>query len=98
MLPLPQEKPAVEDEGQEAPLLANSTEQLHDAASAEDSSRLKQCTASTEQSLHAESNTGLSSASTEDINATAAVASVESGVATEKVSSLIYFDDELYNH
>ena len=98
VLLLPQEKPAVEDEGQEAPLLANSTEQLHDAASAEDSSRLKQCTASTEQSLHAGLNTGLSSASTEDINATAAVASLESGVATEKVSSLIYFDDELYNH
>ena len=98
VLLLPQEKPAVKDEGKEVPLLVNSREQLHDAASAEDSSRLKQCTASTEQSLHAGSNTGLSSASTEDINATAAVASLESGVATEKVSSLIYFDGELYNH
>ncbi|KAG2657584.1 hypothetical protein PVAP13_1KG507400 [Panicum virgatum] len=88
-----EEKPAVEDEGQEAPLLANSTEQLHDAASAEDSSRLKQCTASTEQSLHAESNTGLFSASTEDINATAAVASLESGVATEKDGSV---DDQVH--
>jgi hypothetical protein len=97
VLLLPQEKPAVEDEEKEAPLLVNSTEQLHDSASAEDSSRLKQCTASTEQSLHAESNAGLSSASTEDINATAVAASLESGVAAEKVSSLIYFDDELYN-
>ncbi|RLM77897.1 hypothetical protein C2845_PM12G08820 [Panicum miliaceum] len=83
-----EEKPAVEDEEKEAPLLVNSTEQLHDSASAEDSSRLKQCTASTEQSLHAESNTGLSSASTEDINATAVAASLESGVATEKDGSV----------
>ena len=97
MLPLPQEKPAVKDEGKEVPLLVNSREQLHDAASAEDSSRLKQCTASTEQSLHAGSNTGLSSASTEDINATAVAASLEIGVVTEKVSSLVHFDDELYN-
>ncbi|OEL34705.1 BAG family molecular chaperone regulator 6 [Dichanthelium oligosanthes] len=73
-----QEKPAVEGEGKEEPLL-NSTEPLHDAASAGDSSGLKQCTASADQSLHAESNTGLSSDSTEDINS-----SVESGVATEK--------------
>ena len=97
VLLLPQEKPAVKDEGKEVPLLVNSREQLHDAASAEDSSRLKQCTASTEQSLHAGSNTGLSSASTEDINATAVAASLEIGVVTEKVSSLVHFDDELYN-
>jgi len=96
VLLLPQEKPAVKDEGKEVPLLVNSREQLHDAASA-DSSRLKQCTASTEQSLHAGSNTGLSSASTEDINATAVAASLEIGVVTEKVSSLVHFDDELYN-
>ncbi|PUZ75011.1 hypothetical protein GQ55_1G113300 [Panicum hallii var. hallii] len=82
------EKPAVEDEEKEAPLLVNSTEQLHDSASAEDSSRLKQCTASTEQSLHAESNAGLSSASTEDINATAVAASLKSGVAAEKDGSV----------
>jgi len=88
-----EEKPAVKDEGKEVPLLVNSREQLHDAASAEDSSRLKQCTASTEQSLHAGSNTGLSSASTEDINATAVAASLEIGVVTEKDGSV---DDQVH--
>uniref|UniRef100_K3YPA9 BAG domain-containing protein n=1 Tax=Setaria italica TaxID=4555 RepID=K3YPA9_SETIT len=68
----------VEGEGKEA--------MLHDAASTGDSSGLKQCTASTEQSLHAksESNTGLSYDSTEGINASAVAASVESGVTNEK--------------
>ncbi|CAN6237768.1 unnamed protein product [Urochloa humidicola] len=78
-----QEKSAVESEGKEAPIV-NSMEPLHDAASAGDSSGLKQCMSSTEQSVHVESNTELSSASTEDINTSAVVASVESGVATEE--------------
>lgn len=66
---------------------------LHDAASTWDSSGLKQCTASTEQSLHAksESNTGLSYDSTEGINASAVAASVESGVTNEKVSSVLIY-------
>ncbi|CAL4970187.1 unnamed protein product [Urochloa decumbens] len=78
-----EEKSAVESEGKEVPIV-NSMEPLHDAASAWDSSVLKQCMASTQQSAHVESNTGLSSASTEDTNASAVVASVESGVTTEK--------------
>jgi len=68
---------------------ASSTEPLHDAESSGDSSGLKQCPASTEQNLHVRSNTGLSPASTKDINGSAAVISVEIGVTTEKVSSLL---------
>ncbi|CAL5022785.1 unnamed protein product [Urochloa decumbens] len=78
-----EEKSAAESEGKEVPIV-NSLEPLHDAASAWDSSVLKQCMDSTHQSAHVESNTGLSSASTEDTSACSAVASVESGVTTDK--------------
>jgi hypothetical protein len=60
---------------------------LYDTASSGDSSELKQSTASTDQSLYAESNTG-SPASTEDINISALTVSVEIEVTTEKVSYL----------
>ncbi|WVZ77010.1 hypothetical protein U9M48_024915 [Paspalum notatum var. saurae] len=78
-----EEKPAAMGELEEMPS-ASSTEPLHDAESSGDSSGLKQCPASTEQNLHTRSNTGLSPASTMDINASAAVISVENGVTTEK--------------
>ncbi|CAL5059027.1 unnamed protein product [Urochloa decumbens] len=78
-----EERSAAESEGKEVPIV-NSLEPLHDAASAWDSSVLKQCMDSTHQSAHVESNTGLSSASTEDTSACSAVASVESGVTTDK--------------
>ncbi|CAN6243817.1 unnamed protein product [Urochloa humidicola] len=92
-----EEKSAIESEGKEVPIV-DSMEPLHDAASAGDSSGLKQCMALTEQSVHVESNTELSSASTEEINGSAelssasteeingsaVVASVESGVTTEE--------------
>jgi len=73
-----QEKPAAADEVKESPLV-NSMAPLYYAASLEDSSGLKQYTASTHQNLYAESP-----ASTEDINISALTASVESEVATEK--------------
>lgn len=60
-------------------------EPLHDAASAGDSSGLEQCTATTDQSLHAESN----SAPTEDIITRDASASAENGATTEEVSSFL---------
>lgn len=82
----------VEGEGKEGPLV-NSMGPLQDTASSGDSSGLKQCTVMADQDLYAESSTGFSPASTENINISALTASGESGVATEKVSSLIYFDD-----
>lgn len=91
-----QEKPTGEDEVRESPLL-KSMAPLYDSSSSGDSSGLKQYAASTDQNLYAESNTGSSPASTEDINISALTASVESEMATEKVSYLIYFDDKLYN-
>jgi len=84
-----QEKPSAEDEIKESSLV-NSAAPLYDTASSGDSSGLKQYTASTGQNLYAESNTGFSPASTEDIDISALTASVESELATEKVSYLIY--------
>ncbi|XP_066321612.1 BAG family molecular chaperone regulator 6-like isoform X4 [Miscanthus floridulus] len=78
-----EEKPAAEDEVKESSLV-NSTAPLYDTASSGDSSGLKQYTASTDQNLYAESNTGFSPASTEDIDISALTASVESELATEK--------------
>ncbi|CAN6231136.1 unnamed protein product [Urochloa humidicola] len=78
-----EEKSAIKSEGKEVPIV-NSMEPLHDAASAGDASGLKQCMDSTVQSVNVESDTEVSSTSTEDINASAVVASVESGVITEE--------------
>lgn len=62
----------------------NSTALLYDTTSSGDSSGLKQYTASTDQNLYAESNTGSSPASTEDIDIS--TLAVESEVAAENVS------------
>lgn len=75
-----EEKPASEDEVKEPPLV-NSTALLYDTTSSGDSSGLKQYTASTDQNLYAESNTGSSPASTEDIDIS--TLAVESEVAAE---------------
>ncbi|KAF8676654.1 hypothetical protein HU200_046889 [Digitaria exilis] len=74
-----QQKPAIKGEGEAVPCV-KFMEPLHDAASAGDSSGLEQCTATTDQSLHAESN----SAPTEDIITRDASASVENGATTEE--------------
>ncbi|XP_062218773.1 BAG family molecular chaperone regulator 6 [Phragmites australis] len=83
-----EEKTAVEDEGQEVPIV-DSMEPLHDAASSGDFSGMKQCTASTGQNLlDEESNTGVSPAATEDIKATTATASLDSRLVTDKDGSV----------
>nr|CAB3449526.1 unnamed protein product [Digitaria exilis] len=73
------QKPAFKGEGEAVPCV-KFMEPLHDAASAGDSSGLEQCTATTDQSLHAESN----SAPTEDIITRDASASAENGATTEE--------------
>ncbi|KAJ1278858.1 hypothetical protein BS78_04G111400 [Paspalum vaginatum] len=87
-----EEKPAAMDELEELPS-ASSMEPSNDAESSGDSSGLKQCPVSIEQNLHARSNAGLSPAPTKDLNASAAVISVENGVTTEEdgpVDSLVH--------
>ncbi|KAL6629437.1 hypothetical protein ACP70R_029202 [Stipagrostis hirtigluma subsp. patula] len=82
-----QEKATTQEKAQEVPQV-DSMEELHDAPAAGDSSALEQYTATTEQNHHTEeSDSGVSTAGTEDIIASSAVTSVESGVVMNEDGS-----------